>query len=740
MNSTVAGIDLKKRADRSEYRKYRVYLCLLSVLIIFALVGNVLAAGPSVIRDISMTDNTIQIRIDGPIKYSIYKSADPFMVAVELNDVSIGQFKDKIVSTVPGVAEIVPTQVETPTFAARLTILLQSPSEIRAEVKGDILILSLDKTADVGQVRPKIKGTSSLKTKDSRAQAITDVAFDKDGDTLELIIKADGKLMEPAVFQLDRNLSIEIPGVSMKAAIPSKLPAAVKAIKVRTEQDRLKFDITLAEKMTTDVYILDDEVVVDILAKDRKIRKAVTEEGGEVQEKLANGGKVISLDFQDADIVPILRLLGDVGGYNMVVHPDVKGKITMKLMNVPWNQAMDIILKTFNLEKVVEGNIIRIATVKAFQDEKKAVAENKELFGKAEDVVTKIFTVNYANVDDITEHDEITKQDRRIPGLKDMIEKGKILSPRGTISIDSRTRTIIVKDIPSSVDEVRQLLEVLDRPTRQVLIEARIVEMNSDYVHSLGVDWGLTAFSAASLPHSIASAGGSSGAAVSNVPGGGLDVINKSDLTKIGTINIPGVVNLPATTSTLINPTSAVTLGFLNKMQTFGLDLRLSAIEDAGKAKIVSSPKILTLDNRSAVIKQGKKIPVTTPQSGSGGGATTFTTVYIDANLKLTVTPQIAPDGSIQLRVEVNKDQPDFTNKDIFGNPSIDIKQAMTQVMLNDGETIVMGGILTSNETTDDSEVPGLGKIPVLGWLFRKQTIEKHVTELLIFITPRIAQ
>ena len=461
MNSTISGIELKKRAGRSEYNTYRAYLCLLSVLIIFGLAGNVLAAGPSVIRDISMMDNTIQIRIDGPIKYSVYKPADPFTVAVELNDVSIGQFKDKIVSTVPGVTEIVPTQVETPTFAARLTILLQSPAEIRAEVKGDTLILSLDKTADAGQMRPKIKGTSSSKTKDSMAQAITDVAFDKDGDTLELIIKADGKLMEPAVFQLDRNLSIEIPGVSMKAAIPSKLPAAVKAIKVRTEQDRLKFDITLADKMTTEVFILDDEVVVDILAKDRKVKKAVTEKGGEIQEKVANGGKVISLDFQDADIVPILRLLGDVGGYNMVVHPDVKGKITMKLMNVPWNQAMDIILKTFNLEKVVEGNIIRIATVKAFQDEKKAVAENKELFGKAEDIVTKVFTVNYASVDDIVEHDEITKQDRKIPGLKDMIEKGKILSPRGTISIDSRTRTIIVKDIPSSIDEMNDFSRFL---------------------------------------------------------------------------------------------------------------------------------------------------------------------------------------------------------------------------------------------------------------------------------------
>ena len=718
MNSTIAGIDLKKRAGRSDYRTYRVYLCLLSVLIIFGLMENALAAGPSVIRDISMMDNTIQIRIDGPIKYSIYKSADPFMVAVELNDVSIGQFKDKIVSTVPGVTEIIPTQVETPTFAARLTILLQSPSEIRAEVKGDALILSLDKTADVGQVRPKIKGTSSSKTKDSMAQAITDVAFDKDGDTLELIIKADGKLMEPAVFQLDRNLSIEITGVSMKAAIPSKLPAAVKTIKVRTEQDRLKFDITLAEKMTTDVYILDDEVVVDVLAKDRKIKKAVTEKGDEIQDKVANGGKVISLDFQDADIVPILRLLGDVGGYNMVVHPDVKGKITMKLMNVPWNQAMDIILKTFNLEKVVEGNIIRIATVKAFQDEKKAVAENRELFGKAEDMVTKVFTINYANVDKV----------------KDSIDKGKILSPRGTMSLDVRTRALIVKDIPSSIDEVQRLLTAIDKPTQQVLIEARIVEMNTNYAKSLGVDWGLRAFTKTSQ---TGYASGSSGN--SNVPGGGVNFLDPTTGAVTRTVNIPQAINLPAATATQ-QATSAITFGFLNAAETLGLNLRLSAVEDSGNAKIISSPKILTLDNQEAIIKQGQRIPVTTLQSGTGGGAATFSTTYIDALLKLVVTPQISPDGTVLLKVEIDKDQPNLSIRDSQGNPAIDTKQAITQVVLQDGETIVIGGIITSDEEKNDSDVPGLGKIPVLGWLFGQKTSTIAATEMLIFVTPRLAQ
>ncbi len=745
MNSIVSGMELKKRADTGETsRSFCGWVfCVALMLIIFGLMGSASAAeskvsdGSSVITDISMMDNSIRIKVQGPIRYTMNKPADPFTLTVELDGTSIGQFREKIVSTVSGVTEIIPSQVETPSLAARLTILLQSPTEVKAEVKDDTLVLTLETAVDMKQ--PSIKGEPLSKSKDGVARSITEVSFDKDGDTLELILKADGKLMEPTVYQLEGTVILEIPGVSMKAALPSKIPARVKDIKVRAEQDRLKFVISLAEKTNTEVFILDDEVVVDIFTKEKKIAKSGSEKSAEFQDKVVNGTKVISLDFQDADIVPILRLLGDVGGYNMVVHPDVKGKITMKLMNVPWNQAMDILLKTFNLEKVVEGNIIRIATIKAFQDEKKSMAENKELFGKAEDISTKLFTINYANVDEITEHDEITKQDRRIPGLKDMIEKGKILSPRGTISFDSRTRSLIVKDIPSSIEEVERLLNILDKPTRQVLIEARIVEMNNDYVHSLGVDWGLQAFSRGSLPGSVASAGGSSGASVSNIPGGGFNIIDPTTGTITRTINAPGVVNLPAATSTLTNPTSAITLGFLNRAQTLGIDLRLSAIEDTGRAKIVSSPKILTLDNRSAVIKQGKKIPVTTLQSSSGG-TSAYTTTYIDANLKLTVTPQIAPDGSIQLRVEVNKDQPDFTNKDFLGNPAIDIKQALTQVMLNDGETVVIGGIITSNDTNDNNQVPGLGKVPILGWLFKKDTTESHKTELLIFITPRISQ
>ena len=196
------------------------------------------------------------------------------------------------------------------------------------------------------------------------------------------------------------------------------------------------------------------------------------------------------------------------------------------------------------------------------------------------------------------------------------------------------------------------------------------------------------------------------------------------------------LINLSATTTKVASPTTALTWGYLTAAQTFGLDIRLSAIEALGKAKLLSNPKIITVENEQAIIRHGKRIPITTPGATQG----TFTTTYIDANLKLTVTPQITPDGTVFLKVEINKDEPDYTNKDQLGNPAIDTRAASTQVLIKDGETVVIGGILKSSESDGDSGVPGLSKIPLLGWLFKRETKETSSEELLIFITPRIVK
>lgn len=714
VRSQKSEVRSQNKAGSRHYSIHIKFYCLLFIAYCLLFITGYSYAGNYQITNIEILDNAIRVKVDGHIKYRVTHPSDPFRVIVDIEGVSIGKFRDKIYSRHAGITEISLTQIEMPILTARLDILFDNPSVIiKPEIQGDILILNVE--SRVGAVlndERKTAGSQQL-TLDSQQQAkkldsianiakeIVAVVFDKTEEGIELVIKGDGIMPEPSVFELDDKIIIDIPDVVMKASLPSNLLYPVKVLNYDVERGKTRFTVGIEGKADSEVFVMEDEIIVDVAFKQKsEDRSQKTEAKTQDSKPKAQNSNLVSLDFQDADIVPILRLLSDVSGYNIVVHPDVKGKITMKLINVPWEQALDIVLKTFNLEKVVEGNVIRVATLKAFQEEKKALAETKEVFGKAEDVITKVFTVNYSNVEKI----------------KESIEKGKILSPRGNISIDTRTRSLIVKDIPSSLNEIQRLIDSLDKQTPQVLIESRIVEMNTNFSKSLGIEWGShwnPADTRTTLKGSIST---------SSVTG--------------GSSSNPVIVNLPATTTKFPSPTSAVTLGYLNATQTFGLDVRLSAIEAVGKAKLLSTPKIMTLENEQAIIRHGKRIPVTTPGATQG----TYTTTYIDANLKITVTPQAAPDGTILMKIEVNKDEPDFTNKDNLGNPAIDTRSVSTQVLVKDGETVVIGGILKSSESDSESGVPGLSKIPLLGWLFKRNTKETSSEELLIFITPRIVK
>lgn len=686
------------------------YLLLVTIFLLFTMVYS--HASNYQITNIEVIDNAVKIKVDGTIKYKISSPADPFRVTVDIEGVSLGRFSDKIYSRQAGITEISLTQIETPVITSRLDILLQSPSIIKPEIQGDTLILYveskndaakqelIDKRVDRDISQHEGRDKANDKSGGNVAKEIAAVVFDKTDVGIELVIKGDGVMPEPAVLELDGKIMIDIPNIVMKAALPTSIPSPVKDLKYKAEKGNVRFILGIEGKVDTEVVAMEDEIVVDIATKQKSEDRSQKIEVETANSKLQTpNSNLVSLDFQDADIVPILRLLGDVSGYNIVIHPDVKGKISMKLMNVPWEQALDIVLKTFNLEKVIEGNVIRVATLKAFQEEKKAVAETKEVFGKAEDIETRVFIVNYANVDKIRES----------------IDKAKVLSPRGSISTDVRTRSIIVKDIPSSLNGIQRLIKDLDKSTPQVLIEARMVEMNTNYAKSLGIEWGGQYLPRMGDDNTV-------------LRGGLGTTITGGQSTGVG------LVNLPASTSTL-SPTTAITVGYLNAAQTFGLDLRISAVEATGKGKVISSPKIMTIDNEQAVIKHGAQIPVTTRMPDG-----TFSTTYKDANIKLTVTPQVTPEGTIFLKIEVNKDEPDFTRTDNLGNPTINSRSASTQVLVKDGDTVVIGGMLKSNESDSESGVPGISKIPILGWLFKKETKETTAEELLIFITPRIVK
>jgi type IV pilus assembly protein PilQ len=414
-------------------------------------------------------------------------------------------------------------------------------------------------------------------------------------------------------------------------------------------------------------------------------------------------GRRITLDFHDIEIRNLLRLIADVSKKNLVVADGVTGKVTVSLRNVPWDQALDIILKAKGLDKEELGNVIRVAPFDVIAKEQQARADAAKARAPLIPLKVRIIPVNFAAASAV------------LPQVKD------VLSDRGTVTVDERTNVLIVKDTQEALARAEGLVRNLDTETPQVLIESRIVEASSNFNQAIGVQWGGNANFAPAfgnpLPIAFPNIVGATGAA-------GQD-------PNQGTAGVPNyVVNLPAA----IGQGSGGGIGFTfgSAGGAFNLNLRLSALEVAGVAKTISAPKIATIDNKEATISQGVSIPFS--QVSASGVNTTF----IEARLELKVTPHVTADGSVLMKIKATNNQPNPGLTGSQGQPSISKREAETSVLVKDGETTVIGGIYTRQVSTQDSEVPWLGKIPILGFFFRSKTDTDNKTELLIFITPRI--
>jgi type IV pilus assembly protein PilQ len=414
--------------------------------------------------------------------------------------------------------------------------------------------------------------------------------------------------------------------------------------------------------------------------------------------------KRISLDLKDADIKNVLRLLAEVSGENIVTSEAVTGTISMRLRNVPWEQALDTILKTKGYDRVRENNIMRIAPSSEIQREKEQELARKKAAEQVEETLIKMIAVNYAKAADVSSH--ITP----------------LLSSRGSAQVDARTNTIILEDVRSNIERVIELVKHLDRQTPQVLIEARIVEARTSFVRELGIQWGGTA-------QATAATGNPTGL---RFPG---DIIMSGAAdaggSTIGT-GSPGrwAVNMPAPIGVGVGGGLGFIFSSANGNEI--LNLRLSAMEATGSGRLISSPRITTMDNTAASISQGVSIPVSVV---SAAGANTR---FVSAVLQLSVTPHVTNDGSILMDINTNKSEPNFGVRGASGDPTIETKSAQTQVLIGDGDTTVIGGIYTRSTSKSLASVPFLARIPILGWLFKQGRKEDNRGELLIFITPRI--
>ncbi len=398
-------------------------------------------------------------------------------------------------------------------------------------------------------------------------------------------------------------------------------------------------------------------------------------------------GHPVTFDFQGADLRAVLRTFAEISGLNVVIDPSIQGTVDVSLKEVPWDQALDIILKANKLGYAVDGTIVRIAPLSVLaqeNEERRKLAEAQALAGNLE-VMTR--PLSYAKAADLVPI--ITKS---------------ALSTRGDVQIDQRTNTLIIRDLPERLAAASELVTSLDSPQPQVEIEARIVQTSRDFARSLGVQWGF---------------------------GGRMDPAlgNSTNLAFPNSVGVEGAANLPVPSG--VTSALGIALGSING--ALNLDVALTALERTGKGRLLSTPRVSTQNNVEAEITQGVQIPIQTQANN------TITVTFKDAALQLRVTPQITAAGTVIMRISIENAAPDYS-RSVNGIPPIDTQRAVTSVLVSDGETTVIGGIYTSREQMVEGRTPLLNRIPLLGWLFKRDELSEENRELLIFITPRITK
>jgi type IV pilus assembly protein PilQ len=569
---------------------------------------------------------------------------------------------------------------------------------LRLELKKTSLPESLKRALDVTGFRGSLKSVSSFFDAESGS---TIVEIDRATDSQGLISVEGTKL----VWAFD---SKELPKSSaQKPAHRAGSHVTTLAREVQGED---------VPRVTTSILDVDKKAA----ASDGT--KVEVSQGGEagftstVQAQAAGGagkysGRRIDLDLKDADIHNVLRLLADVGRVNIVTADDVTGSITIRMRNVPWDQALDVVLQAKGLGMVRGGNLIRVAPMAALQKERELkLAAAKQEF-ELTPLETRLIPVSYASADELQAR------------AKDL------LSPRGSVAVDERTNVLITRDIASNLNFIEELVRSLDTQTPQVLIEARVVEATSNYLREVGIQWGGDAtFSeatgnptGAAFPSKASFAGGASDG---QTPTAGLSPFART------VANPNFAVNLPAAVGTGQGGALGFALGSIDN--NFNIGVRLSAAEASGMVRIVSSPRVLTLDNREARISSGTLIPFS--QVSAQGVQTTFQ----EAKLQLLVKPHVTADGSVSMHVKINRDEPDFNRTSARGDPTILKREAETDLLVMDGHTAVIGGIYKRSTGRNVDQVPLLGDIPILGVLFQRRRATDSREELVIFITPRI--
>ncbi len=510
----------------------------------------------------------------------------------------------------------------------------------------------------------------------------------------------------------------------------SDFATPVMAVESRPQGRNVALDIQTGADYDYLAYQTDDLFTLEF----RSLTPSEKEE--QQKNKIVYSGDRLSLNFQDIEVRAVLQLLADFTGLNLVASDTVAGSITLRLKNVPWDQALDIILKTKGLAMRQTGNVIMVAPSQELAAQEKLQLESEKQIEELAPLRSEFIQVNYAKAAELSTM------------LKS--KENNMLSERGNVTVDTRTNTLLVQDTTAKLEDIRSIVSRLDVPVRQVMIESRIVIANNDFARDLGVRFGVSGSTGAG-PKQLADGTWTDGSTQLLTGGGqagnlstadyqrgafGRDVatgqpFNSSIEIPAGSGNDALMVNLPA--NTLFEPSGAINF-LIGKVGSYLLQLELSAMQREGRGEIISSPRVITSDSKQATIKVGSEIPYQEQAGGTTGGTTTS---FKEAVLQLDVTPQITPDDRIIMDLKVNKDSPDFTQS-VQGVPPIDTRSVETTVLVDNGETVVLGGVYEREKTFQKEQVPWLGDIPVVGRLFKQEARVDNNSELLIFVTPKI--
>jgi type IV pilus assembly protein PilQ len=557
--------------------------------------------------------------------------------------------------------------------------------------------------------------TSSKRTSVSASPSVnvTDIDFRRgqDGEA-RLIVKLDGDDAAMDVRQERTDIVVELANVALPDKLRRRLDVVdfatpVHFIDAEGNQNVTKLTLTTHGKYEHLAYQSENTLIVEVAGLSEE------PEAGESSDKFGYSGEKLSLNFQNIEVRAVLQLLADFTGMNLVTSDTVKGNLTLRLKNVPWDQALDIILKSKGLDVRQSGNVMMVAPAAEIAAREKQELEAKRQLVELEPLYTEIIEVKFAKASEL--QTLLSSRGKGSSGASGSRQRG-FLSPRGNITVDARTNTLIIFDTAESLANMRDVIEQLDKPVRQVLIESRIVIANNDFNKELGVRFGTSA-------QSNTLGAGTSG----SLEGLSLNPINNDQVRADSTVGGDLNVNMP-----VANPSGSIGLALAKLPLGMILELELSAMQAEGKGEVISSPRVITSNQKQATIEQGTEIPY---QEATSSGATNVS--FKEAVLKLDVTPQITPDDRIVMDLEVSKDE---VGEVFLGVPSIDTRSVATQVLVDNGETVVLGGIYEQSTNDNVERVPFFGDLPYVGFLFKNTFNEDRKRELLVFVTPKIVK